>query len=292
MGPEERKKILAGLKARYGDAAVPANPDAMPESYWRTAAGKLTDPSPSVPGASGDPGFQLPSWLRGAANVAGKGLEAATKIDDLADKYSQSATPVLGDVARGYKHGWSPLWDKALRPTLDRAEDVGELAGSPLIQAVKDSKGTTLTPQAVAGLWEDYREGGKAFAGNLRGEDGGVDFRGAVDRGTDAMELDPYVAGLAGIVGDPTNLIPGAAFTKAGKAAAKGAEAGAQVAGRAGAAAVEGLAMLPMGMGGVGGAKPPRKPPVVQAKPATGEQAARIPEDFEPSEGHMGDIGA
>ena len=70
---------------------------------------------------------------------------------------------------------------------------------------------------------------------------------------TDAMNLDPGVAGLAGLVADPTNLIPGAAFSKGGQAVVKGAREGAELAARAGGAAVEGLAMMPMGIGGVGG---------------------------------------
>ena len=217
MLDEQKRRILEGIRQRYGDVALPRSPESMPDEYWRQAARQLSSqPEPRVDGES---------MMGRAAGLASKGVSVLAGIDDAADRLSGQPGP-LGDAGRAYRYGWSPLWDKVLRPTLDRAEDVGQLIGSPIIQNAKDvvtGQGSPLASRRE--IASDYIQGGKAFLDNIRGEDG-VDFRGATEAATDAMDVDPYVAGAAGILFDPTNLIPFVAAPKALQAGRRVVQAG------------------------------------------------------------------
>ena len=131
-------------------------------------------------------------------------------------------------LAKAYHYGWSPAWDYALRPTFERAEEVGQLALSPYIQSKIDRPGGSIAALPLSA----YLAEAKAFAENLRAEDGGLDFRGATEAATDTGDYSRGVVGAAGIIGDPLNLIPGIGFTKlprgigkAGRAAVKAGDA-------------------------------------------------------------------
>ena len=243
MTPEERNRIYQAVKAKLGaNAPLPA-PEDIPDEFYRSAAQQLER--------------EGGGFMQRAMQVAEPVMQGLARIDDIADQQAP-----YNPAAALYKFGWSPAWDYVLRPTLDRAEDIGEFAASPIIQSAVDAvrRGPSIDPsfRSAGETAQRYMEGGSEFIkhlfpGQAGPEHGGMDFRGAVDRATDAMGLDPYVAGAAGVIGDPTNFIPGAAFTKPGQAAIKGVQAAADVAGPAIRAGAEGLAMLPMGVGGVGG---------------------------------------
>ena len=64
---------------------------------------------------------------------------------------------------------------------------------------------------------KDYPKGLKAYLDNIRGEDGGIDTRGATEAFTDAGQYSPGTVGAAGILADPLNLAP---VGKVGKAPA------------------------------------------------------------------------
>ena len=199
----ERQALLDGISQRYGAGAVPADPESMPDTYWKGAASALGD-------------TQGPSALQ---RILGSAAEKVGGIDEAADKYADDprarGTP-LGLAAGAFKHAWSPAYDKVIQPTLERAEEVGQLIGSPILQAIKDT-GTPAGPDTLS----DYAKQFQAYRKNIRGSDGGLDFKGATEAATAAPGYDKYVVGAAGLLADPTNLIPGKAVTAIPKAAAR-----------------------------------------------------------------------
>ena len=236
---ENKRRILEGIRERYGDVALPPNPDSMPDDYWREAAQQLAS-QPAV--RDGQPSFME------------RALGAVTAPFRAFDAQADSAMGRVSPLHQAYKYLWSPAYDAAIQPTLDRAEDVGEFIGSPLVQQFWDARpggpspgALPMSPQGIMDMGNRYRAGAESFFANLfPGDSGGpgvmpgplgqrgIDFRGAVDRATDAMDLSPNVAGFSGVVFDPTNLIPGRAFTGAPAALGRiGREAGQAGAGAA-----------------------------------------------------------
>ena len=104
-------------------------------------------------------------------------------------------------------------WE-VIEPILNRSQDTGELAGSPLIQGALDGRLDAWRGGGNLEAPRMYGRGGEAFLRNVLSPGGGVDFRGATEAATDAMDLDPYVAGAAGVLFDPFNFVP---FNKAGQ---------------------------------------------------------------------------
>ena len=99
-------------------------------------------------------------------------------------------------------------YDVAVRPGLERAEEVGQMVGSPLLQ------GLISGGDPRSGTLSRYLQGGEAYLNALRGSEGGLDIRGATKAYTDAGDYDPGVVGASGILFDPLNALP---FGKAGK---------------------------------------------------------------------------
>ena len=99
-------------------------------------------------------------------------------------------------------------YDVGVRPGLERAEEIGQIVGSPLLQSLIEG-------QPGAGAVPRYLEGGRAYMDALRAQDGGLDVRGATKAFTDAGDYSPGVVGASGILADPLNLLP---FGKAGRA--------------------------------------------------------------------------
>ena len=195
---QNKREVLERLRQRHGDGAIPqVDPDSLPDEFWERAGTHL-DEKPD----------DEPMWKRilGAA-------------------YSTPITPAQTGVDLSVEDIWNRV-----RPGLERAEEAGQLIGSPIIQSVIDPK---------YDVQEGYQREWKAFLDNLRSDDGGVDVRGATKAGTTAADVSPYVAGTAGVVFDPLNLVPGRAFAAGPQAAArvaqatsKGVKAGAKQAGK------------------------------------------------------------
>ena len=220
---EGKRRILEAIRERYGDVALPPIPEKMPEEYWQEAAKQISS---------------LPGVRQGQPSFMERALGGVTAPFRAFDRSADSPASWVSPLHAAYKFGWSPAYDAAIQPTLDRAEDVGELLGSPIVQQVWDARpggpspgALPNTPLGMMGILPRYRAGAEGFFENIRPETGGIDFRGAVDAATDRMQLDPYVAGTAGILLDPTNIIPGRAFTGApaavGRIARQAGEAGA-----------------------------------------------------------------
>ena len=162
LTPEQRE-ILVGITKRYGQQALPQVDDysTLPDEYWRTASGQLADE---------------PDDGSIASRLFRSGVE----------------THPVGGPAK-------TVWDKLFRPTLERSEEIGQLAVSPIIQAVV---------QPGFDKDEAYSRQFRTFFDELRQPDGGLDFAGATHKATDAGDYYPGVVGAAGVIGDPLNLLP------------------------------------------------------------------------------------
>ena len=58
---EEQKRILGGIRERYGEIALPPDPKSMPDSYWEMAKELLTSPAP---GTTATPSYTVIPTLR------------------------------------------------------------------------------------------------------------------------------------------------------------------------------------------------------------------------------------
>ena len=229
MPTPEQEAILSRLQERYGSAAIPRveNLDNLPDEFWQQAATHLDDGSD-----------EEPMWKR-VLNTA----------------YETPINPIGHVLPERDGRKFSSIQDiwHTIRPPLERAEEIGQLVGSPILQTLKENPAYLLPGGAQAGAAvgqkspaERYVDAGRAYAENVKTEDG-LDLRGATKEATDAMELSPYVAGLSGVLFDPLNLIPGRAITagpqaasRIGQAAQKGVRAGAAQAAQEVAGAVRG----------------------------------------------------
>ena len=230
MPTPEQEAILSQLQERYGSAAVPRvdDLDKLPSEFWQQASTHLAE------GSGGDE----PMWKR-----------------VLSTAYRTPINPVghlLPETDGGKPFSIEHLWN-TVRPPLERAEEIGQLVGSPIVQAVKENPASLLpggqsASQAMGQktLAERYVDAGRGYAGAVKTEDG-LDLRGATKEATDAMELSRYVAGLSGVLFDPLNLVPGSVVTKGPKAvgrvvsaAEKGIKPGAAQAAQEVAGAVKG----------------------------------------------------
>ena len=221
MPTPEQEAILSRLQERYGSAAVPRvdDLDKIPPEFWQQVTTHLDEED-------------QPTWKKVLSGVY--------------------RTPLTPEMLPGEPATIENIWN-TVRPPLERAEEIGQLVGSPIIQSLKDNPASLLPGGQAASaalgqkpIAERYVDAGRAYTGAVKGEDG-LDLRGATKEATDAMELDRYVAGLAGVLFDPLNLIPGKAITagpqaasRIGQAARKGVGAGAAQAGQEVAGAVKG----------------------------------------------------
>lgn len=292
VAEREKKRLLDALYAIGGDEFLPADVDKVTDRGWEIAAEVVAASAPPQPAPP--PPSDGGSWLERLVSAGSTALNTAAAPFRAWDRYADSPMAIANPAAQAYRHVWSPVYDAAIEPTLARAEDVGEFIGSPVLQHGVDVAAGRRTPYDLSEVARRYFAGGRDFARNLGGADGGIDFAGAIDRATDAMGLDPFVAGTAGVVFDPTNVVPGRAVVAGPQAAARisaaaraaGAGSAARAAGAelrraatrwgpelvedvadtgrlargigrgigaAGRLGVEGLATLPLGVGGVGG---------------------------------------
>ena len=236
-----QERILQGLSRRYGESSLPKNAAAMPPDYWKRAEQLVSQSSAPLPEQI--PEKKEPSFLdriTGAISDRIPDIDTSTwarppgpdQMFNFLDRLPSSEkpsflpdAPTLGDTL-GF------IYDKALRPPLERAEEVGGIAFGDIIQSVRDPrKSNLLDTGARANQWDAYLD---ALRGGVdeEGKPLGLDFRGAYRAYTDANPkgYDPGVIGAAEVIGDPLNLLP---FGAAGKIG--------QGAGRIGAAARQGV---------------------------------------------------
>ena len=217
----EQQDILTRAAAAWGPRSVPANPEAMPPEYWRQMASTL--------GQQG-----------GAPVSTGAGSPTPT-----ATPQPVSPTPVaqpegppgfFNRFVEGVKQQTvdAPLWDKVLRPTLERAEEAGQIAAGPLVSTFDDL--ARLREPEIGRYGPGFRKAQwDAFLDNIRDPQGGLDFRGATEAAMAEGDFSQAQRIAAGIVGDPLNLIPGRAITGIPGAARRIRAAG-EAAGEAGGA--------------------------------------------------------
>ena len=92
-------------------------------------------------------------------------------------------------------------WEKALRPTFERAEEVGQIAGKPTFGAASQWWRASIWRSRSQGLPQRSKA---AYLENVRKEGGGLDTRRATEAFTDAGDYSPGTVGAAGVIADPS----------------------------------------------------------------------------------------
>ena len=209
----EQQDILTRAAAAWGPRSVPANPEAMPPEYWRQMASTLGQQGGSpTPTATPQPVSPTP-----VAQPEGP--------PGFFDRFVEGVKQQTVDA---------PLWDKVLRPTLERAEEAGQIAAGPLVSTFDDL--ARLREPEIGRYGPGFRKAQwDAFLDNIRDPQGGLDFRGATEAAMAEGDFSQAQRIAAGIVGDPLNLIPGRAITGIPGAARRIRAAG-EAAGEAGGA--------------------------------------------------------
>ena len=198
----------------------------------------------------------IPLWARILSSI-GEKTGATDAINFVANPPQYDEPPISSPLIQEYIKRVSSLSSPALAAilsTLERAEEVGQLAASPVVQQIAQPSPGGLSAGLLRGvdtqeLAQDYIGQAQSFMENIRAPDGGLDFQGATRAATDTGEYSPGVVGLAGVLGDPLNLIPGPRLTsRIGKGVADVA-----------IPAMKAPAFMAAGLGGPGGVLPPRR---------------------------------